>query len=172
MKKLFGKLFVISLVLTLSIGCLSIPSQAEAAPQPVNNMVLISEDIEYLSNGITLITSIYEDISINKSSATKGTPYTKSGKRTQTAKNGTTTLYSFTITGTFTVNPGVSATCTSSVPSHTIDHSDWSLSSSSASKSGNKALGTGVFKRTLLFFTVETQTLNLTLTCSTNGVLS
>ena len=119
------------------------------------------------------VTTIHEQISSGSGVSTKATPYTKTGTRTQTAKNSSNvTLYSFTVKGTYTVNPGVSATCTASSYSHTISNSDWYLDSASASRTGNKAMATGTFKRKILFIVVETQVLSPTLTCDKNGNLS
>ena len=50
-------------------------------------------------------------------------------------------LWDYTLYGTFTVNPGVSATCTSVTGSPKIYDNSWSVASNTPSRSGNKATG-------------------------------
>ena len=173
MKKMFKKILALSLITIVFVSGFCINSQAETIDNSIEEFVVVKENIELLDNGITITTTITERVlKTTDRNPSKAATYTKTGKATQTAKNGSTTLFSFTVHGTFTVNPGISATCTSSSYSHSITESAWSLDSASASKSGNKASASGTFKKKLLFITVDTMTLNLTLTCNANGVLS
>lgn len=170
MKKTLKRLIAISMVITMSIGCFPFNAQATSALH--DDMELVSENIEYLENEITLITTIHEQASHTTGISTRATTYSKTGTKTQTGMNGSMVLYSLSVTGTFTVNPGVSATCTESSYGYTINDSAWALDSASASRSGNKATASGTFKRTLLLITVETVTLNPVLSCDVNGNLS
>jgi len=178
MKNLFKKTLVVLMAMSI-VGAFSITSTAENLKQSIgiaDEMVLVGEDIEYLGNGLVLVTTIHQQVepfSNETIYSTNNSTYTKTGSKTQTFRNSLNeVLFSYTVNGTFRVNPGVSASCTSSTASRSINSSAWSLSSSTASRSGNRAMATGVFNRRLLGIVVETRTLNLTLTCNVNGVLS
>lgn len=145
----------------------ALPASADSES---TNMVLVSETVEKLEDGSEIVTVIYEEV---PAVATASTTYSKSGSKTTTYRNSDgEAQVALTTSGTFTVVSGVSSTCTASSVLTTIYNSDWSVSSKSASKSGNKAIGNGTFKRKLLGITVDTKDLTCTLTCSVNGVLS
>lgn len=81
-------------------------------------------------------------------------------------------LWRFTVHGIFTVNPGVSATCTKDSCDFSISDDSWHNESASSSHSGNQAIGDAVFIRKILLLTVATQTCHVTLTCDSNGNFS
>ena len=94
-------------------------------------------------------------------------------QRIATAKNADKeTLFSFTVHGTFSVNSGVSASCTKSSYSYSITNKAWELKSASATRSGNKAIANAEFIKKLVFVTVDTFNANIVLTCDSNGKLS
>jgi hypothetical protein len=159
---------LVTMAMLTSFLCSSVTANSERSNVVSNEMVLVSESVKYLDNGLILVTTITESIASNPRST-----YTKSGTKTETIRNSSNEiLFSLSVHGTFTVNPGVSAVCTSSRVSHTINSSAWSLHSSSASRSGNRAMATGLFQRKFLFVVVDSLQIDLTLTCSVNGVLS
>ncbi len=84
----------------------------------------------------------------------------------------TETLFSFTVHGTFSVNSGVSASCTKSSYSYSITNKAWELKSASATRSGNKAIANAEFIKKLVFVTVDTFDANIVLACDSNGNLS
>ena len=118
----------------------------------------------YLGNGIYLETIIEENISLFSTQ-------TKSGSKTLNFKNAGNILFSIKVSGTFTYT-GSSSTCTSSGVTTSVTDSAWKITSQSASKSGNRAIGYATAKRYLLGFVVETRNETATLTCSATGVLS
>lgn len=127
-----------------------------------------SSDVIF-ENGYYIETVIIEDEIIQ----TRGTTYTKSGTKTQTVRDSDgKALYSFTVKGTFTVNAGVSATCTSASYTYSITDDSWHFDSASTSKSGNKATATGTFKKKILLITTDTRSCTVTLECDKNGNLS
>ncbi len=75
------------------------------------------------------------------------------------------------LTGTFTYT-GSSATCTKATKSYKIYDDHWKVTSSSASKSGNKATGNFTVKRYLAGIPIRTVNKSLTITCSKTGVCS
>lgn len=157
------------------IGCVAvalscfgflIPASATEVDLPVEE-ILVSESVDYLEDGRIITTSIYE-IPV----ATRATVYNKSGSKVRTVANADgETLYTFTVKGTFTVREGSSAVCISSSYSTNIVNDAWYCYSASASKSANKAIADGVFKKKLLGITVETDTRQVVLTCDIDGAM-
>ena len=164
MKKLLS--VVCALVMAFSLALL--PCLAEANAEEKNISTLISEGIKYFPDGSSIVTQVFEAEVITS----KGT-VTKNGFKTAAYRDSNNNiLCSFTIHGTFSVNTGVSATCTAASYSYTAPGSGWSLKTASATKSGSSAVGTSTFVKKVLLVTVDTRNLNCTLTCSKNGVLS
>lgn len=75
------------------------------------------------------------------------------------------------LTGTFTYT-GSSATCTKATKSYSIYNDNWKVTSSSASKSGNKATGKFTVKKYAIGIPIKTVNKTLTITCSNSGVCS
>lgn len=166
MKK-FLSLILAAVVLTTLF---SFNISAVTYDKSAENEIIISETTEYFEDGSSITTTITQQINNGISPmATK----TITGSKTQTAKNSDgEVLYKFKVTGTFTVNVGVSSKCTAVSCSASDCTSGWELDSSTTSKSGNTARATGVFKKKTLFITTQTQEVTATLSCDVNGVLS
>lgn len=150
MKKIITILTILSSILFLSF--------------PVSALEQKKEIIQ-LDNGYYLETIIEETPTTRASNK-------KTAKKTGNYKNAQgTTMFSVTVTGTFTYT-GSSSTCTKSIASATSKNANWKISSKSASKSGNKATAKATAKRYVDGTAVETQNCTVTLTCSSNGSLS
>lgn len=163
--KRFISLFLCLAVLVVSCYCL--PAKAAEYDVP-ENQTLVSKTVQYLEDGSRIETAIYEEIV-----KTRASSYMKSGSKVRSAYNADGNLIcTLTVRGVFSVDEGVSATCTSVSHSTSIVDDDWSCTSSSSSKSGNRATANGTFKRTLLGVTVDTQNLQVTLQCDDLGNLS
>lgn len=91
---------------------------------------------------------------------------TKSGSKTLNVKNSNEILYSIKISGNFTYTRSPSS-CTTSVTDNA-----WEITSKSATKSRNKAIGYTTAKRYFLGLLVETRNETITLSCSPTGKLS
>lgn len=169
MRKLIKKSIVLIAVVVL---CgLSTVQAKEINTDNVNQIVVSQETINV--DGYEITVSVFEEIDSPNGIAPFATTYEKSGKKSYTAKNSDgETLFSFTVHGTFSVNSGVSATCTKSSYSYSISNSAWELKSASASHSGNKAIGDGEFIKKILFVKVDTLNAHVVLTCDSNGQLS
>lgn len=153
-------------VLTLLIMSISVPCQIAAAS---NNPFVISETKEYLADGGYLLITVSEDTAITPCA----TIYTKSGTKTTTyVSSDGIVQWSFTVHGTFQINSGVSASCTSSSYSSDIAVSSWHLGSAASNYSGNHANGSATFNKKVLFITTDTVNVNVILTCDSNGNLS
>ena len=166
MKK-FLSLILATAVLT---SLFSLNISAKSFDKLAENEIVISETTEYFEDGSSITTTITQQINNGISpAATK----TITGSKTQTAKNsGGEVLYKLKVTGTFTVNVGVSSKCTAVSCSASDCTNGWELDSSTTSKSGNTAKAAGVFKKKTLFITTQTQEVTATLSCDVNGVLS
>ena len=150
MKKIVTLFTIISSILFLSL--------------PVSALEQKREIIQ-LDNGYYLET-IIEEIPTTRASNQK------TAKKTRNYKNAQgTTMFSVTVTGTFTYT-GSSSTCTKSVAEASSKNANWKISSKSASKSGNKATAKATAKRYVDGTVVETRNCSVTLTCSSNGSLS
>lgn len=164
MKKLLSGLLAVLIVCSVCI----LPIYAEHEEE--TNGTIISRTIEYADDGSYMEILIFED---NNGIMPLASTYTKSGTKVYNSRNADgEILWTFSLKGTFTVNPGVSATCTSSVYTTSNLASGWELEFGNASKSGNKAMADYIFKHKVLFITTQTVEGSLTLTCSANGTLS
>ncbi|MBQ8558684.1 MAG: hypothetical protein IJ439_01675 [Tyzzerella sp.] len=166
MKKIFATFLSIMIIAN------SLLLTANAAPVNTltDNFEVISENIEYLSDGTSVTITVLEE---KDALPTRATSYTKSGAKNYTAKDSNgNILWTFTVKGTFTVNSGVSATCTSTSYSTSNLSSGWELDSASTYASSNTAVGDATFKHKTLFITTDTKSCHVVLTCDANGNLS
>lgn len=130
---------------------------------------VISVTKEYLEDGSYLLITVSEDTPI----ASYSTTSSKSGaKSTSYVSSDGIVQWSFTVHGTFQLNPGVSVSCNASSYSYNISNSSWHLESASASYSGNQACASATFNKKVLFIKTDTVNANVTLTCDVNGNLS
>lgn len=171
MKKTLCFIIAIILISTISISASAIENESINISTDDYTVIIVSETVETFDDGSSITTTVYEHI-YNNSTAPASTTYTKSGSKTQTGTNSNgQVVWTFTVSGRFTVNPGVSATCTTAAKSYTTA-TGWSCKSSSISKSSNKAIGKATFVKKILGITCATDDTTCTLTCSVNGVLS
>ena len=162
MKKLM--IFCIALLLLV---CPLQTTFAVGASENTEKSRLISETTEFFHDGTYVTVSVYEEE--NKERATT----TKTGSKVFRAhESDGTVIWTFTVQGTFSVNSGVSSTCTAVSHSHSISANSWSCKTSSSSKSGNTATGTATFVKKILFITTDTKECTVQLTCDKNGNLS
>ena len=117
-----------------------------------NDLILVSENIEYFDDGSYIITRIYESLPVFNRDGT----YTKAGSNEQTLYDGDTLLWEYTLTGYFTINPGVSCVCYNSTYSTDIYSNYWSFHDPYNYYSANTAYGEGTFKKRILFITIST----------------
>lgn len=154
MKRLFAISLIIILILC-SVFC--IPASAVEATKTETT-------IEYLDNGDYIETTItYFETNTRVA--------TKSGSKKSEYKDGNgVTMWSVTVNGTFTYN-GTTSSCTSVSRSTTAPGTNWSIKSSSCTKSGNcaSATATATHKGVLIS---KDYTLTVNLYCSPYGILS
>lgn len=167
MKKIFSIFLSALMVLTV----LFVPTASAYSEEPENSIpeIIVSKDTEYLSNGYSIITIITEK-AIPQSRATT---FTKSASKYYVLLNeDLEELWRFTVHGTFSVNSGVSSSCTAVSYSYSISEDVWENESASCYRSGNQAIGDATFIKKLLLITVERKSCHVVLTCDKNGNLS
>lgn len=144
------------------------PLSCFAAAKDQPQMLLVSQTEEYLPDGTRIVISIWEEPAI-----ARGAIFSKAGSKTFTGYNEQgQSVFAFTVSGTFTVNTGVSASCINATWSHNIYYSGWSLDSASASAYANKAIGNATFRYTPATGNSFARSISNTLTCNEYGELS
>ena len=129
---------------------------------------IISETTNYFEDG-SFITILVSEGPITLS---RTAMYSKSGsKHFVFYDKDKVELWRFTVHGTFTVNPNISATCIED-SYDIISDSAWQNESVSTYHSGNQAIGDAVFIEKYLFITIDTVNCNVVLSCDNNGNLS
>lgn len=153
------KILFISLAIIIVISsfiCLPV----SAANQQTNT----TTTIQYLDNGDYIETTItYYESNLRVA--------TKSGSKTASYKDGNgNTMWTVTVHGTFNYN-GTTSSCTSVSRSTTAPGANWSIKSSSCSKSGYcaTATATATHKASLIS---KDYTMTVNLYCSPYGILS
>lgn len=144
------------------------PLSCFAAEKDQPQMLLVSQTEEFLPDGTRVVISVWE-----KPVIARGAIFSKAGSKTYTGYNeqGQTT-FTFTVSGTFTVNTGVSASCINATWSHSIYHLNWSLDNASASPYSNKVIGNATFVDSPQPGSVNTAPITVILTCNEYGELS
>ena len=143
-------------------------AHAFAGQTETEQLRLVAQTTERVSEDLLLDIFVYEEVT-----AARGTAFQQNGTKTVVGrKNDGTELWSFTVSGTFAVNQGVSAVCTSAVSSYEIYDSNWHFNGATCRTSGNQAIGDAEFIKKLLGIKVETETCHVVLTCDSNGNLS
>lgn len=164
------KLLSVFLTTVILVSLFSFNASAKTYDKMEENEIVISETTKYFEDGSSITTTVTQQIN---NIETLATTKTVSGTKTITSKNADgDVLFKFKVNGTFSVNVGVSATCTAVSCGASDLASGWSLDSYTTSKSSNKANATGVFKHKVLFVTNVTQEVSGTLACDANGTLS
>ena len=154
------------ILLAALVFCAVIPTYAQKAG--TETTLSDGTQIIYCDDGGYIIISPATMISEVKSP--DGTRATVTQTKTQTKKDsGGNVEWKYTLTGTFSYTYGVSASCTGASYSKTIYDSVWSFSNGSATASGATATGNGTFTKKVLFITVDTVNVHLTLTCDKYG---
>ncbi len=168
MKRLLPMLFCLSVLLCiLSINVQAIEPN-NFASEYSSREILISREVHEFPDGSSCLITVTQVLREEDGSRSIVT-----GSKTYSLRNEDgDVLWTFTIHGTFLVNVGVSAACSSAYYTYEIVDDDWSFVSGTASRNGNQAVGHGEFNRKFLFIVVETKTCDVTLTCSINGALS
>lgn len=149
---------IVSLVLTTVLVLALLPFSAGAVETSSR------EEIEYLSDGSYIITTIEE--SVSRASGNKV------GTRTKAKYDSNDNLdWEIVLRGVFNYT-GTTSSCTASTISVNTYDSAYSKDSSSATRSGNTAYGTATIIQKVLGVTISKDTYNLTLSCDKDGNLS
>ena len=156
------KTLSIILVVILMFSVLSTHVFAE------NSNIAVAENVEYFDDGSYIVTTLSVDEENYLSRAT----VSKTGSKTVVLYNSSDeAMVTLKLTATFTYT-GSSSTCTAATPSYTIHENSWKVTTSTASRSGNKATGNFTAKHYALLIPIQTRDVTITITCSNTGVLS
>lgn len=157
-----GICWILTVLLTLS--AFFIPASAEGGAE----MIPVFETTEYLSDGSYIRISVWEEPVLSRAGS-----YRKTGSKSYVLHNASgESQWKFTLTGTFTINPGVSSVCTSATYSYDIYNTNWIYNRATSYYTGNQAIGEAEFIRKLLGITVERESFQIVLACDKNGNLS
>ena len=130
----------------------------------------IKQEVVYLENGNYLVKKVKEK---NNEMMTRATSYYKTGELEVEEYNANDKLlWTYTLTGTFLIETGVSCVSTNATYATEIYKNTWSFSDGSTSYAGNHVTGLGVFKCKVLFITTQTINIDVTLYCDSYGNLS
>lgn len=156
-------------VFCLAVICLTVqfvlPAMAEDSCLDNGTEIIYFDDGSYIT-----ITPV---IVIDESANTRASAVSKTGSKVASYTDSDGNVdWKYTLTATFSYVSGSSSTCTSASYTKTIYDSSWEFSNGSATKSGNKATGKGTFKDKVLFVTMQTKDVNITITCDTYGNLT
>lgn len=124
-----------------------------------------TEIINYDDGSYIVISEIEETSQSRASSSITGS------KTAKYYNSNDVVQWSITLTGTFTYT-GSSATCTASRLTYSIANDHWKFTSTTASKSGNKAKGNAIAKYYTLGIPLKTIETDIAITCSATGSLS
>ncbi len=154
MKKLISLIMLIVMIFSIStINTLAYDNNSDS-------------EVTYLEDGSYLVIDIIEDTANSRATSTKsGT------KNLNYYSADDELLWKATLKGTFSYN-GTSATCTAASITHTVYDSTWKITSATATKSGNKAVGDVTAKHYFLGIPIKTLEQSFKITCSASGTLS
>lgn len=165
-KTLVVILLSISIMSTLVMPLFAYDAETQSSQSIVNTSTeyILLDDGGYIK--IELV--------VSDSPQTRASTFTKTGSKFVTNYDSDDNIiWQYTLTGSFLVESGVSATCTDSTYSTVSNSISWTFSNCSATRSGNEAFGVGTVKRkTLLLFVVETVDIDISIKCDVNGQLS
>ena len=158
---------IISIMLAILICSIAGFSTQASSVNSTENQVLVSETVEYYTDGSALIISVYEENLQSRSNL-----YDKVGKKTYEYRNADGNInWTFSVRGEFRVIEGASVTCTSASCSAEIIDQAWTCVSKYASTSGNQAIAHGEFQRKLLGVVISARAADVTLSCDPYGNL-
>lgn len=170
MKKFFVFLLTIVLIFTPVFSIARVSAHTIPLETTIEtNKKIVSETTQYFEDGSYITTIVTQ----NPCLITRSSAYTLSGAKTSVCYNSNNEeLFRFTVYGTFSVNSGISATCTEASCSSSITDNEWSETFSSASAIKNQAIGNATFTQVKKDVIIGTQKCHIVLSCDKNGKLS
>lgn len=167
MKKLLSLMLITFVMLTATFLGSSISVCAETKNE--TNERIIFQTTQYFDDGSSILIILTEE----PTSSMRTSTYSKSGSKHYVFYNkDKVELWRFSVHGTFTVNSGISSTCTADSCSINISDDAWQNESVSTYKSENQAIGDATFIQKYLFITISSQNCHVVLSCDINGNLS
>lgn len=152
---------ILMIIALLSVSLM--PAAAESTAKEASEII-------YLDDGSYIEISGVRTIETGKSSRATTTTI---GAKDVTFKNTDGEVeWTYTLTGYFTYDPGVSSTCTNATYTSDINANGWTLNNATATRSGNTAYGVGVYIKKVLFIKVNEIDIDISISCDSYGNLS
>lgn len=165
LNKILNSIIVAAILCSISV----VSANASVAETRKSLDTIISETTEYYSDGSS-ITIIVAELQQPQSRASA---YTKKGYKAYVARDKKgNELWRFTVNGTFSINSGVSASCTAASYNVKITEDSWQKESASVKRSENQAIGEATFIKKILLITTDRKSCRAVLSCDKNGKLS
>lgn len=172
MKKILTSI-LLTITMLFVVVVPSFATEPEIVRQPTNiqNHDDGTTTVYYDDGSILTISPVY-NVKENESMS-RAASKTTSGNRDAYFTDGNGNReWIYTLSASFSYVAGVSSTCTSASYSNSTYDSSWTFSDGSATESGNTAIGEGKYVKHILFVTVNTYNIYLTISCDVNGNLS
>ena len=165
------KIIICLTLIVCLFSFLGMPISAVAAVdgsfQEPAGLIEVSKETQYFEDGSYLVTTV------KATPTARASTYTQNGTKEVVLYNSSNEVqWNYYLTGTFTVEAGVSVVCTNSTYSYNIVNTSWSLSSHNNYYSNNIAYGEATFKKKVLFITTNTHDIEIYVACDVNGVIS
>ena len=130
---------------------------------------LISSETIYFDDGTYIVNEVLEErlevVFYNNS-------YSKSGIRNVTKYDGNNVVWNYKLSANYMIEEGISSSCINSSYSTDIYYSGWSFGDGETYYFENVAYGVGTFYYKVLFITINTEKIDITLSCDCYGNLS
>ncbi|MCR4960488.1 MAG: hypothetical protein K6A74_03470 [Lachnospiraceae bacterium] len=152
---------VISILLSIVVLFLLVPTNCNAAPNSVVEKKIVNGQTYYIETVISEKSSFNFLQATSKSKTASKTTYVKDSKGN--------ILWSVSVTGTFSYDKKTSK-CTSCSHSASSSNKNWSIKNSSSSYSGNSATATATASLKGIFG--HDQTESVTISCSPSGTIN
>lgn len=126
-------------------------------------------NVIYYSDGSYIIIS---DVVVTDGAITR-TSYLRFASKDVTYYNSDDEIeWEYVLSATFSYEPGVSSVCREASYDQTIYDDKWSFSDGEAYADDATAYGIGTYEKTVLFITVDTVGVDVSITCDTYGNIS
>lgn len=165
-------LFTCALYLLTFWGGTANVSALTSEVSTLSNEGKTSVSVEYINKNERIETIISEEPQQSSGLyAARGAVITTAGTKTVNYYNGDRILWSVSVRGTFAYGNGYVNALSSTTSSYSND-SNWSVTNTGNSFTGNTAIGSAVGRRYFIFIVVQTINREVRLSCDANGRLS
>lgn len=130
---------------------------------------LISSETIYFDDGTYIVDEILEE---RLEVGFYNNSYSKLGIRNVTKYDGNNVVWNYSLSAEYMIEEGISVSCINSSYSTDIYYSGWSFGDGETTYFENVAYGVGTFYYKFLFITINTEKIDISLSCDCYGNLS